>query len=447
MIRVLELFAGIGACSKALTNLGIEHEIVDAVEIDKYAIKSFNAIHGTNFEPQDITKWDKDIECDLIMHGSPCQDFSVAGRGAGGDKDSGTRSSLMYETLRIVEKLKPKYVIWENVKNLLSKKHRHNFDAYLEHMAELGYTNYYQVLNAKNYGVPQNRERVFTVSTLGGGDFKWPEPIELTKKLKDVLEDSVDEKYYLSDEQVASFRASTAKAQAKGNGFKFEPIERERESYAQRDDSSRATPDRQLHQGIIGRVEAINGHDILKRVYGTDGCSPTISTMQGGNREPKIAASRGRNTMNPSDRSLGAPTVQRLEFNKNGTTNTITSVAKDNYVCEPAGGIPIRTANKKGYDMAVNGDGIDLGYPQSNTRRGRVGHGVAKTLPTSDTQGMLDDFRIRKLTPLECWRLMGFSDDDFNKAKNAGISNTQLYKQAGNSIVVNVLEGILKNLL
>ena len=229
MIRVLELFAGIGACSKALTNLGIEHEIVDAVEIDKYAIKSFNAIHGTNFEPQDIKTWDKDIECDLIMHGSPCQDFSIAGKGAGGDKDSGTRSSLMYETLRIVEKLMPKYVIWENVKNLLSKKHRHNFDAYLEYMAELGYTNYYQVLNAKNYGVPQNRERVFTISILGGGDFKWPEPIELTKKLKDVLEDSVDEKYYLSEEQVASFKASTEKAIAKGNGFRFVPIERERE--------------------------------------------------------------------------------------------------------------------------------------------------------------------------------------------------------------------------
>ena len=148
-IRVLELFAGIGACSKALTNLGIEHEIVDAVEIDKYAIKSFNAIHGTNFEPQDITTWNKDIECDLIMHGSPCQDFSVAGRGAGGDKDSGTRSSLMYETLRIVEKLRPKYVVWENVKNLLSKKHRHNFDAYLDAMADMGYINNYKVLNAK----------------------------------------------------------------------------------------------------------------------------------------------------------------------------------------------------------------------------------------------------------------------------------------------------------
>ena len=268
-MRVLELFAGIGACSKALTNLGIEHEIVDAVEIDKYAIKSFNAIHGTDFEPQDITKWDKDIECDLIMHGSPCQDFSVAGKGAGGDKDSGTRSSLMYETLRIVEKLKPKYVIWENVKNLLSKKHRHNFDAYLEAMEKLGYTNFYQVLNAKDYGIPQNRERVFTVSILddrqfefpegvpsngkienplkgksgrswlfeqnvysensilrslkaGGGSgnvpkvieqsgserFSFPEPEELKLRLKDVLEDSVDEKYYLSDEQVSKIKLS-----------------------------------------------------------------------------------------------------------------------------------------------------------------------------------------------------------------------------------------------
>ena len=228
MLKVLELFAGIGACSKALERLGIEHEIVDAVEIDKYAVNSFNAVHGTNFEPQDITKWDKDVKVDLIMHGSPCQDFSVAGKGAGGDKGSGTRSSLMYETLRIVEKLKPKYVIWENVKNLLSKKHRHNFDAYLEAMEGLGYHSKYQVLNAKDYGIPQNRERVFTISVLWENNFTFPEPIPLEKKLKDVLEDEVDEKYYLSDEQVASFKASTAKAQAKGNGFKFEPIERER---------------------------------------------------------------------------------------------------------------------------------------------------------------------------------------------------------------------------
>ena len=158
-LRVLELFGGIGACTKALERLHIPHEIVDYVEIDKYAVKSYNAIHGTNFEPQDITEWDKDINVDLIMHGSPCQDFSIAGKLAGGDKGSGTRSSLMYETLRIVKKLKPKYVIWENVKNLLGERNRHNFDNYLEEMERLGYKNYYQVLNAKDYGIPQNRER------------------------------------------------------------------------------------------------------------------------------------------------------------------------------------------------------------------------------------------------------------------------------------------------
>lgn len=454
MLRVLELFAGIGACSKALERLGIEHEIVDAVEIDKFAIQSFNVIHGTNFEPQDITKWDKDIECDLIMHGSPCQDFSVAGKGAGGDKDSGTRSSLMYETLRIVEKLKPKYVIWENVKNLLSKKHRHNFDAYLEAMEGLGYTNYYKVLNAKDYGVPQNRERVFTVSILGGGEFTFPEPMPLTKKLADVLEDKVDEKYYLSDEQVASFKASTAKAQAKGNGFKFEPFERERERVAH---TIATRPGSRQTDNFIAE---------FKRVYGTDGVAPTLSTMGGGNTEPKIIASRGR----------GMNNEQQLEARKDGLTNTITSVAKDNYVAEPGGVIvedfyksreprvyaenaptlradrqglkvAIRTANKKGYDMATNGDAVDLAYPKSNTRRGRVGHGVSKTLATGDTMGTVQDFRIRKLTPKECWRLMGFDDEDFEKAKASGVSNSQLYKQAGNSIVVNVLEGILRNLL
>ena len=433
MIRVLELFAGIGACSKALTNLGIEHEIVDAVEIDKYAIKSFNAIHGTNFEPQDITKWNKDIKADLIMHGSPCQDFSVAGKNAGGDEGSGTRSSLLYEALRIVERTQPDIVIWENVKNLLSKRHKHNHDAYIQRMSDMGYDSITQVLNAKDYGIPQNRERVFTLSIKRGSklvkSYTRPEPRPLELKLKDILEDEVEERYYLTDEQVASFRASTAKQQAKGNGFKFEPIERERESYACGSEQGRESADRQLHQGIVGRVEAINGHDILKRVYGTDGCSPTISTMQGGNREPKIVASRGR----------GEHNMQHLEPRKDNLTNTITSVQKDNYVA-------IKTANKTGFDIATDGDGIDLAYPQSATPRGRVGHGVAKTIPTGDSQGTLDGFRIRKLTPRECWRLMGFDDADFDKAQAAGISNTQLYKQAGNSIVVNCLEAIFNGI-
>lgn len=202
MLKVLELFGGIGACSKALSLLKKDFEIVDYVEIDKYAVKSFNAIHNTNFKPQDITKWDKDIEVDLIMHGSPCQDFSLSGKNLGGDKDSGTRSSLMYETIRIVKKLKPKYVIWENVKNILSKRHIHNFENYLYELSDLGYTNYYQVLNAKDYGIPQNRERVFVVSILGDEPFKFPDKQELKTKLIDLLEKEVDEKYFLSDERV-----------------------------------------------------------------------------------------------------------------------------------------------------------------------------------------------------------------------------------------------------
>ena len=211
MIKVLELFAGIGACSKALERLGIEHEIVDAVEIDKYAVKSFNAIHNTNFEPQDICEWDKDVEVNLVMHGSPCQDFSLAGLQAGGDEGSGTRSSLMYETIRIVEKLKPKYVIWENVKNVISKKHKHNFDNYINKMEDLGYKNYYQVLNGKDYGIPQNRERVFTISIRNDieKDFVFPEKQELKLKLKDMLENEVDEKFYLSDKQIERIQTTS----------------------------------------------------------------------------------------------------------------------------------------------------------------------------------------------------------------------------------------------
>ena len=455
MLKVLELFGGIGACSKALTNLGIEHEIVDLVEIDKYAVKSFNAVHGTNFEPQDITKWDKDIDVDLIMHGSPCQDFSVAGKQAGGDEGSGTRSSLMYETLRIVEKLKPKYVVWENVKNLLSKKHRHNFDAYLVAMEKLGYNSYYQVLNAKHYGVPRNRERVFTVSIRNDGEFDsyflFPEPIPLEKKLKDVLEKEVDERYYLTDK--------TMKTYCRDFGSKGKMLDKEK--YSSTLTASMGGGGANVPIIVDGKLD-IKGQDQIKRVYDSDGVSPTLSTMQGGNRQPKIVEDfyknrdprvydeasptlrserTGLKVAEPfvvASRGRGEKNEQHLEPNFSGTTNTLTSVQKDNYVA-------IKTANKAGYDLATDGDGIDLSYPDSKTRRGRVGHGVSKTLPTSDSQGVMVGYRIRKLTPLECWRLMGFDDSDFYKAEKVN-SNTQLYKQAGNSIVVNVLMAIFKEL-
>lgn len=159
-MRIIELFGGIGACTQALKRLGIEVEIVDYVEIDKYAVASYNAINGTDFQPQDIQEWHKHFEdIDLIMHGSPCQDISIAGYQQGADEGSGSRSSLMYETLRIVEDIKPKFVMWENVKNLVSKTHKHNFDEYIRRMEQLGYESYWQVLNSKDYGIPQNRER------------------------------------------------------------------------------------------------------------------------------------------------------------------------------------------------------------------------------------------------------------------------------------------------
>ncbi len=449
MLRVLELFAGIGACSKALTNLGIEHEIVDAVEIDKYAIQSFNAIHGTNFEPQDITKWDKDINCDLIMHGSPCQDFSVAGRGAGGDKDSGTRSSLMYETLRIVEKLEPKYVIWENVKNLLSKKHRHNFDAYLEAMDKLGYRSQYQVLNAKDFGVPQNRERVFTVSIRKDLDvgFEFPEPQELKLRLKDVLEPTVDEKYYLSDEQVSKIKLWENRQIENGRGFRFNTHEGDEIATTMTTSPNRPSTSNYYKCKQVAQIYGFSkeSNPQAGRVYDTDGISPAMDTCSGGNRMPKVVA---------PDNPLKGKTeygwhFEQQVYGKDGITRTVKAGGGSGNipkVVESTMWLAIRTANKQGYDTATDGDGIDLAYPHSTTRRGRVGHGVAKTIETKDSMGTMQDFRIRKLTPKECWRLMGFDDEDFEKAKATGMSNTQLYKQAGNSIVVNVLERILEGL-
>ena len=318
-----------------------------------------------------------------------------------GDKGSGTRSSLMWCTVDIVEVVKPKYVIWENVKNILSAKNRHNFDSYLEIMDKIGYNNYYQVLNAKNYGIPQNRERVFTVSIRKDIDtgYEFPEGFKLKLKLKDILERNVDEKYYLSDKLVAGLIASTERNKAKGNGFAFETTDGSgvAKTVTTRVGACRSGDN---YIQVVGELD-IKGHDCVKRVYSGEGISPTLTDMQGGNRQPKvlidepvIAASRGRNPDNPSDRTPGIPTEQRLEINKSGVSNTITTVQKDNYVLEP-----VKTKTK-----------------------------------------------IRKLTPRECWKLMGFTDEDFNKAEAVPTSNTQLYKQAGNSIVVNILEALFKKL-
>lgn len=395
-MRILELFAGIGACSKALERIGIDVEIVDAVEIDRYAIASFNAIHGTDFEVQDIKEWNKDIgDIDLITHGSPCQDFSIAGKQAGGDLGSGTRSSLMYETIRIVGKIRPKYVLWENVKNILSKKHKHNFEAYIETMNILGYNSYYKVLDAKDYGVPQHRERVYTVSIrkdIDNGNFVFPEPMKLKLRLKDVLEDEVEEKYYLSEKMLNFFYKNEQIQKEKGNGFRFGVSDGNVVAKSVTTRAGSRMDDNFIKCVRIGGIfDTEKSKHQAGSVYDKEGLSPTLDVMQGGWRQPSIM---------------------------------------------------IKNANKKGYDEATDGDSVNLQYPNSKTRRGRVGHQVSQTLMGNDSMGVVNNFRIRKLTPKECWRLMGFDDEDVEKAKNVPTSNTQLYKQARK---LNLRTSIRKN--
>ena len=212
MLNVLSLFSGIGAFEKALSNLHIEHNVVAYCEIDKFASKSYSAIHDISetMNLHDVTKVDwLDVmeDVDLITYGFPCQDISNAGKQKGFTDENGnrTRSGLFFEALRIIEEFKPKFAIAENVKALTSKKFTEEFKIVLESLEEAGYNNYWQVLNAKDYGIPQNRERVFIVSIRKDIDkgFMFPTPIPLELRLKDILEDNVDESFYLSDEAVS----------------------------------------------------------------------------------------------------------------------------------------------------------------------------------------------------------------------------------------------------
>lgn len=528
-LKVLELFGGIGACTAALKRLGIDFEVVDYVEIDKYAVASFNAINETNFEPQDITKWDKDIEVDLIMSGSPCQDFSLAGLGKGGDKGSGTRSSLMYENIRIIEKLKPKYVIWENVKNLLSKKHIHNFNAYLESMEELGYYSYYQVLNAKDYGIPQNRERVFTISIRKDINklFTFPPKQELKLRLKDMLEDKVDDKYYLSTKLINCF---TDMKDRNGflRGLQFKPKLIFKDNIARTITTKAGT--RPCDNFIVEPVISLDGKVIVPQAtkdgYAIanvgDGCyisnidkkrgivqkemiptlktSPDIGVVILGNYSPS-----GHNASRVVDTDGIAPIVMENH-------GTVTAVAVKSLWTETQAKMITKEGNVKRYidsdvvDEFKEGQVADISFPNGYNKGPRVhdecpaingtttassfivktknglkillykdtkqlretieqndlykGEVVnldlynrsvyeesqALTEPHHNSQRLWDGLRIRKLTPKECWRLMGFNDEDFEKAAKVN-SKTQLYKQAGNSIVINVLMAIFNNLL
>lgn len=308
----------------------------------------------------------------VIVHN--CQDFSTAGLQAGGDIGIGTRSSLMWNSVAIIKHVKPKFVVWENVKNVLSKKHKHNFEKYLKSLEDIGYNNYYQVLNAKDYGIPQNRERIFVISIrkdIDKGNFKFPEKQTLQLKLKDLLDDEVDEKFYLKDSQIERIKNST---------FMQEK----------------------------------------KRIQNKEYCDTLLARNW---KDPKcIRVCKNNQSENVEDI---APT-QTSNCGGSGSSATISK----------------REDNNK---IKVIGNYMPSGHDAS---RVVDSNGIAPTV--KENHGTVTatnvDFKIRKLTPKECWRLMGFSDEDFQKASDTGLSNTQLYKQAGNSIVVDVLEKIFKNL-
>lgn len=324
-LRVFEAFSGYGSQSIALRNIGIPYEVVAISEIDKYAIKAYEAIHGKANNLGDISKIKiEDIpEHDLFTYSFPCQDISVAGLQKGIERNK-TRSGLLYECEKIIEHCKPKYLLMENVKNLVGKKFKAQFDEWLKYLESLGYTNYWKVLNAKDYGVPQNRERVFVVSILGEHKpYEFPEKLELTKKLKDILEEESDNKHHPLD-------------------------------------------------------------NTMEKIIVVDkNIKPSV----------KLNFEREKNEISKSDKEI--------------------------YQCK-----------------------CNSGW-QDN----KVGIKVAPTLRANNSHTCIySDFRIKKLTPKECFRLMGMDDDDIQKIIDSGISDTQQYKLAGNSIVINVLEYIFKNL-
>ena len=379
-MKFLDLFAGIGGFRLGMESAG--HECIGFCEIDKFARESYKAIHNTEgeIELHDITTVTDEFvrgigSVDIICGGFPCQAFSIAGNRRGFED---TRGTLFFEIARFASILRPKYLFLENVKGLLNHQKGDTFETILRILDELGYDVEWQLLNSKNFGVPQNRERVFIIGHLRG---------ERTRRIFPIGRD---------DEQVNS--ESKVKCKKVGN----------------------------VHPSGNG----MNGN-----VYHSDGLAPTLTTNKG----------EGQKIIIP------VLTPNRLEKRQNGRrfkTNgepMFTLTAQDQHgILLQNKTLKIREATTKGYAEASVGDSVNIANINSKTKRGRVGNQIANTLLASEQQGVVgSDYRIRRLTPRECWRLQGFPDLAFDKAQ-AVTSNSQLYKQAGNSVTVNVIAEIAK---
>ncbi|EAD1733379.1 DNA (cytosine-5-)-methyltransferase [Listeria monocytogenes] len=394
-MKFLDLFAGIGGFRLGMERAG--HECVGYVEIDKFARKSYQAIHDTEGEwtREDITKVTDDEwrtlrgTVDIICGGFPCQSFSIAGKRLGFEE---TRGTLFFEIARAAKQIQPRYLFLENVKGLLSHNKGETFATILTALHELGYDAEWQILNSKDFGVPQNRERVFIIGHLRGAGSREIFPFAEASRTADesrVIANTLTARYPYSQRE-GTYIETTRKSE------QVMPV---------------LTPDRIIKRqnGIIvfGELEG-SGREQSNRIYSEKGLAPTLTTMQGGGQEPKIAIV---GNVNPSKRGM------------NGEVYSSEGLA------------PTLTTNK--------GEGQKVAIIQKARGYNKGGkHDIAPTLSSSSWQenNLLQEgnFRIRKLTPRECWRLQGFPDWAFDRASEVN-SNSQLYKQSGNSVTENVI--------
>lgn len=446
-IRLIELFAGIGAQAKALERMRVEFEHYRICEFDKYAVASYNAIHGTDFTTSDITKItaddlaivDTDTYCYIMTYSFPCQDLSIAGKQNGMEKGSGTRSGLLWEVERLLDECTelPQVLLMENVTQVHGKKNADSFRQWCDKLESLGYKNYWEDLNAKDFGVPQNRNRTFMVSLLGDYTYEFPEGFPLEIRLKDVLEKEVDEKYYLNTDRADVLIQELQTREIKRNPEGVDVVGDLWEDNGHGSMAGRVyntegqcpTLGASHFQQIkyicvkqIGNLMPSKTRDNPNqgRLYDKEGLCPTLGAMQGGNRQPFIVEDFYKNReeriyeeYSPSlraDRS-GLKVVEPVCLNSKGGRGGVEGL-------QPS-------LQDRVYDSIAISPAVTTSFMPSFTVE----------------QGL----RIRKLTPKECWRLMGFTDADFDKAVAVN-SNTQLYKQAGNSIVVDVLMAIFSKL-
>lgn len=377
-------------------------ELVNFCEFDKHAEQSYCLIHNVDksLNLGDITKVDetKLEDFNLMTWGFPCQSISISGKQEGFIDKNGnkTRSGMYYEGIRILRYKKPAFSIIENVKNLVGKKFKKEFEMILKDLDDAGYNSYWKVLNAKDFGIPQNRQRVYIISIrkdLDNGQFKFPEGFDSGIRLKDILEEQVDKKYYMSKEKVDKFLEV----------FKQDSV-------------SSSNNDNAVKQ-IGNMMDSEKGwkNPQAGRVYSVEGCSPTLNTCSGGGHEPKIICG--------IDKSIKKP--RQIEY-----ANCLTASENRGISRRQAEGTAVMEIPDTSYCLDAN-------YYKGTTAEQYIEKHRRQIIFEGDKDS-LSDIRIRKLTPKECFRLMGFEDKDYEKVKGK-VSDSQLYKQCGNSIVVNVL--------